>query len=67
MILAACSTVWAFRSGSLRSAIWLTWSRVSLPTFVRFGSDEPLSSPSASRMSTAAGGVFVMKVNERSS
>src|SRR3954468_22893858 len=67
MIFAACSTVWAFRSGSLRSAIWLTWSRVSLPTFVRFGSAEPLSSRSASRMRTAAGGVLVMNVNERSS
>src|SRR3954454_4331734 len=67
MIFAACSTVWAFRSGSLRSAIWLTWSRVSLPTFVRFGSAEPLSSPSASRMRTAAGGVLVMNVNKRAS
>src|ERR1700753_3773992 len=43
------------------------WSRVSLPTLFRFGSAEPLSSRSASLISTAAGGVFVMKVNERSS
>src|SRR5581483_5837064 len=32
-----------------------------------FGSAEPFSSLSASLMRTAAGGVFVMKVNERSS
>src|SRR3954454_12397268 len=67
MILAACSTVCAFRSGSLRSAMALTWARVSLATLTRFGSAEPLSSPSASLISTAAGGVLVMKVNERSS
>src|SRR3954451_17293852 len=67
MIFAACSTVCAFRSGSLRSAIALTWARVSLATLTRFGSAEPLSSPSASLISTAAGGVLVMKVNERSS
>jgi hypothetical protein len=34
---------------------------------VLFGSDEPFSRFSASLISTAAGGVFVMKVNERSS
>ena len=35
---------------------------MSRPTFVRFGSLEPFSSRSASLISTAAGGVFVMKV-----
>jgi len=37
------------------------------PTLSRFGSDDPFSSPSASLIRTAAGGVFVMKVKERSS
>jgi hypothetical protein len=34
---------------------------------VRFGSAEPEARLSASLIRTAAGGVFVMKVNERSS
>ena len=38
-----------------------------VPTLLRFGSPEPLSSPIACLISTAAGGVFVMKVKERSS
>src|SRR3954465_7337581 len=38
-----------------------------VPTLVRFGSPEPFSIPMAWRISTAAGGVFVMKVNDRSS
>ena len=38
-----------------------------VPTFTRFGSAEPLSIPSAWRISTAAGGVLVTNVNERSS
>ena len=38
-----------------------------LPTLFRFGSAEPFSIPSASLIRTAAGGVFVMKVNVRSS
>jgi hypothetical protein len=57
----------AFRSGSFFSAIARTWSDVIVPTLVRFGSPEPFSIPIAWRISTAAGGVFVMKVNERSS
>src|SRR5215218_6869726 len=67
MILMAWSTSRAFRSSSLVSAIWRTWSRVSRPTFSRLGSPEPLGIPSASLISTAAGGVFVMNVKERSS
>src|SRR5437588_8515659 len=57
----------AFRSWSFVSAIWRTCARDSRPTLMRFGSAEPLSSRSASLIRTAAGGVFVMKVNERSS
>ena len=36
-------------------------------TLVRFGSAEPFSSDSACLISTAAGGLLVMNVNERSS
>ncbi len=67
MIFIAWSTSWALRSGSFVSAISRTWSREMVPTFSRFGSPDPFSIPIAWRISTAAGGVFVMKVNERSS
>src|SRR5436305_13604542 len=67
MIFIAWSTSWALRSGSFFSAIDRSWSWVIVPTFSRFGSPEPLSMPIAWRMSTAAGGVLVTKVNERSS
>src|SRR3954452_12462875 len=63
----AWSTSRAFRSCIFVSAIERSWSRVRRPTFVRFGSDEPLSSRSASLIRTAAGGVFVMKSKLRSS
>src|SRR5437763_3657886 len=63
----ACSTSRALRSGSFVSAICRTCACVSRPTLFRFGSAEPLSRRSASLISTAAGGVFVMKENERSS
>jgi len=67
MIFEAASRSLAFRSGILRSAIWRTWAALILPTFSRLGSPEPFSIPSASRIRTAAGGVLVMKSNERSS
>src|SRR5947208_15944543 len=67
MISAACSTSRAVRSGIFVSAIWRTCARVRRPTLLRFGSPEPLSIRRASWMRTAAGGVFVMYVNERSS
>jgi hypothetical protein len=51
----------------LRSAICRTWAEVIVPTFSTCGSPEPLSIPAASLIRTAAGGVFVMKSNERSS
>jgi hypothetical protein len=56
----------AFRSGILVSAIWRTWSRVTVPTFWRFYAAEPRSSPAAFFRRIAAGGVFVMKVKLRS-
>ena len=58
---------WAFRSASLRSAISRSWAWVIVPTFVRLGSPEPLPMRSACLISTAAGGVLVTNVNERSS
>src|SRR5205823_8321540 len=44
-----------------------TCSRERRPTLVRCGAPEPLPSRSASWIRTAAGGVFVMNVKERSS
>ena len=67
MISAAWSRSRALRSGIFVSAIWRTCWRERRPTFSRFGSPEPFSSRSASLIRTAAGGVFVMKVKERSS
>ena len=67
MIFMAASTSLALRSGILVSAMARTWSRVTVPTLSRLGSPEPLSMPRASRSSTAAGGVLVTNVNERSS
>src|SRR5215212_7692598 len=67
MIFSAWSTSCALRSLSFFWAISRSWSRVIVPTLLRLGSPEPFSIPIAWRISTAAGGVFVMKVNERSS
>jgi hypothetical protein len=50
----------------LSSAISRTWARVTVPTFVRFGTPEPLASPAARLSRIAAGGVLVMNVKERS-
>ena len=63
----AASTEPAFKSGILVSAISRTWSRFTVATFFLFGSPEPDLIPAATLSNTAAGGVFVMKVNERSS
>src|ERR1700691_698292 len=67
MIFTASSTSCALRSASLRSAISRNCASVILPTLLRLGSPEPFSNLSGWRMSTAAGGVFVTNVNERSS
>src|SRR3954452_573053 len=67
MIFAAWSTSCALRSGSFFSAIARSWACVILPTLSRCGSPEPLARLIACLMSTAAGGVLVTKVNERSS
>ena len=57
----------AFRSGILVSAISRTCAWVILATLVLCGSPEPFSTPAAFWISSAAGGVLMMKVKERSS
>src|SRR5271166_3951915 len=67
MIFSAASIVVAFRSGILVCAMSRTWAAVMLPTLVMCGSALPLSTPAAFLISSAAGGVLVMKVKVRSS
>ena len=67
MIFSAASIVVAFRSGILVCAMSRTWAAVMLPTLVLCGSALPLSTPAAFLISSGAGGVFVIKVNVRSS
>ncbi|MCY1554565.1 hypothetical protein D9M68_911440 [compost metagenome] len=67
MIFAAPSRLVALRSSILVEAISLTWAWVSLATLTVCGVAEPLATPAAFLMSSAAGGVLVMNVNERSS
>src|SRR3974377_1307067 len=67
MIFSAASIVVAFRSGILVCAMSRTWALVMLPTLVLCGSALPLSTPAAFLISSAAGGVLVMKVKVRSS
>src|SRR5580704_16400804 len=62
----AASTVKQFRSGILILAISSTCASVILPTLVLCGSAEPFARFTARLISTGTGGVFVMKVNERS-
>src|SRR5699024_4602162 len=63
----AASTSAAFKSSIFDSAISFTVSRLTVATFVLFGSPDALSIPAAFFNKTAAGGVFVINVNERSS
>src|ERR1051326_4462439 len=67
MIFSAASIVVAFRSGILVCAMSRTWAALMLPTLVLCGSALPLSTPAAFLISSGAGGVLVMKVNDRSS
>ena len=55
-----------FRSTSLVWAISRTWARVTLPILSLCGTAEALAMPAARLSSTAAGGVFTTKVNDRS-
>ena len=63
----AASMSFALRSAILIWAISRTWSFVMFPTIARRAVAEPRSIPAALRMRSAAGGVFRMKVNDRSS
>jgi hypothetical protein len=67
MISEAASRSFALRSGILVVAISRTWSFVIEATLTVCGVAEPLGTPAAFLISSAAGGVFVMNVNERSS
>src|SRR5699024_6667254 len=66
-ILDAASMLFALRSAILSSAISRTWSAERCPTLSVCGVAEPDLTPAAFLMSSAAGGVFVMNENERSS
>ena len=66
MVRTAESRLVVFKSGNLVLAISSTCLRVTLPTLLRFGSADPLTIPAARFKSSEAGGVLVMKVNERS-
>src|SRR5437773_1186092 len=67
MIFSAAAMVVAVRSGILVCAISRTWAAVIEPTLFLCGSALPFSTPAAFLISSGAGGVLVMKVNERSS
>ena len=65
-MLIAASMLAALRSGIFFSAISRTCACVSWPTLGLLGLPLPDSRPSAYLMSTGTGGVWVMKVKERS-
>src|SRR5436189_3238177 len=65
-VFTAASSDSALRSGSFSFAMSSTCFAVTVPTFVLFGSADPLAMFAARFSSTAAGGVLVMKVYERS-
>ena len=67
MIFSAASIELALRSGIFVSAICRSCAAVSVPTLVLCGSLLPLSTPAAFLISSGAGGVLVMNVNDRSS
>ena len=66
IMLIAASREPALRSGIFCSAIFVSCSLVILATLVLLGTPEPLLMPHAFLRRTAAGGVFVINVNERS-
>src|ERR1700758_3568138 len=65
-LLIALSTDAAFRSGIFCFAMSSTCFAVTLPTLSLFGVPDPLAMPAARFNRIEAGGVLVMKVNERS-
>src|SRR5262249_27370561 len=66
MVRIAESSEVVFRSGNLVRAISSICLRVTLPTRSRLGLAEPLSTPAAFLSKSAAGGVLVIKVKDRS-
>ena len=66
IMLIAASMLAAFRSGILVSAILRMSSLLMVATFSLLGTPEAFSMLQAFLMRTAAGGVLVMKVKERS-
>src|ERR1700694_3519889 len=66
MILKAASSLRAFKSFCFVFTISMTCLRVTLPTFVLFGSFDPAAMLAAFFDKTAAGGILVMKVNDLS-
>src|ERR1700740_3326172 len=65
-LLIAASTEAAFKSGIFCLAMSSTCFNVTLPTLSLFGAPEPFAMPAARFSKIDAGGVFVIKVNERS-
>src|SRR5580693_1332443 len=65
-LFTAASSDAAFRSGIFCLAMSSTCLSVTLPTLSLFGAPDPLAMPAALFKRIDAGGVFVMKVNERS-
>ena len=66
IINTAASISFEFRSGSFCLAISSNWALVILPTFSLFCSPLPFGIPKAFLISTAAGGVFTINVNDLS-
>src|SRR5947199_2008906 len=66
MMRKAASSLRAFRSLDFVFTMSMTCLRVTLPTLVLFGSFEPAAMLAAFFRRTAAGGLFVMKVNDLS-
>src|SRR2546429_8815940 len=65
-LLIAASSDAAFRSGIFCLAISATCFSVTLPTLSLFGDPEPFAMLAARLSNMEAGGVLVIKVNERS-
>src|SRR5215472_7178646 len=65
-VLTAASSVWQFKSGSFVLAISSTCFTVTVPTLFLFGSADPFAIFAARFSRIDAGGVFVMKLYDRS-
>ena len=67
IVFIAASISRAFKSGIFISAIFLTWAFVTLPAVTDNGVFDPFFRLASFSSKNAAGGVFLMKVKERSS